>query len=50
MPNYIRSDKGSKTGTIATVHCFLRRQPLEVETDEEAVKTYIWSINFKPGS
>ena len=48
MPNYIRIDKGSET--IATIHCFLRRQHSDVETDEEAVKTDIWPINFKPCS
>ena len=41
MPNYIRLDKGSETGTLATMHCFLRRQHSDVETDEEAVKTVI---------
>ena len=39
IPNYIRIDKGSKTGTIAIIHCFLRRQHLDVEADEKAVKT-----------
>ena len=42
MPNYIRTDKGSETGTIATMHCFLRRPHLDVETDEDAVKTVIY--------
>ena len=42
MPNYIRIDKGSETGTLATMHCFLRRQHSDVETDEEAVKTVIY--------
>ena len=32
IPNYIRIDKGSETGTIATMHCFLRRQHSDVET------------------
>ena len=50
MPNYIHTDKGLETGTIATMHCFLPRQHLDVETEEKAVKTYIWSINFKPSS
>ena len=39
MLNYIRIDNGSETGTIATMHCFLRRRPSDVETDEEAAKT-----------
>ena len=39
IPNYIRIDKGSETGTIAIIHCFLRRQHLDVEADEETVKT-----------
>ena len=42
IPNYIRIDKGSETGTIATMHCFLRRQHSDVETDEEAFKTVIY--------
>ena len=42
MPNYIRIDKGSATGTLAKMHCFLRRQHSDVETDEEAVKTVIY--------
>ena len=42
MPNYIRLDKGSETGTLATMHCFLHRQHSDVETDEEAVKTVIY--------
>ena len=42
MPNYIRIDKGSETGTFATMYCFLRRQHSNVETDEEAVKTVIY--------
>ena len=33
IPNYIGIDNGSKTGTIATIHCFLRRQHSDVETD-----------------
>ena len=36
MPNYMLIDKGSETGTIATMHCFLRRPHSDVETDEEA--------------
>ena len=39
--NYIRIDKGSQIGTIATMHCFRRRQHSDVETDEEAVETVI---------
>ena len=39
IPNYICIDKGSKTGTIATMHCFLCRQHSDVETDEEAAPT-----------
>ena len=42
MPNYIRIDKGSETGTLATMHCFPRRQHSDEETDEEAVKTFIY--------
>ena len=42
MPNYIRLDKGSETGTLAAIHCFLRRQHWDVETDEEAVNTAIY--------
>ena len=33
IPNYIGIDNGSKTGTIATTHCFLRRQHSDIETD-----------------
>ena len=40
--NNIRIDKGSETGTLATMHCFLRRQHSDVETDEKAVKTVIY--------
>ena len=50
MPNYMDIDKGSETDAPATMHCFLHRQHPDVETDEGAVKTYISSINFKPGS
>ena len=39
--NYIRIDKGSEIDTIATMHCFRRRQHSGVETDEEAVETVI---------
>ena len=42
MPNYIHIAKGSETGTLATMHCFLLRQHSHVETDEEAVKTVIY--------
>ena len=35
-------DKGSETGAITTMHCFLRRQYSDVETDEEAGKTVIY--------
>ena len=37
MPNYIRIDKGTETGTIAAIHCFLLTQHSDVETDEKAV-------------
>ena len=43
MSNYILIDKGSETGTLATMHCFLPRQHSDVETDEDAVKTVIYS-------
>ena len=42
MPNYIGIDKDSETGTLATMHCFLRRQHLDVVTYEEPVKTVIY--------
>ena len=42
MLNYIRIDKGSETGTIETMHCFLQRQQLDVETNGQAVKTFIY--------
>ena len=42
IPNYIRIYKGSETGTFAIMHCFLRRQHLDVEADEEAIKTVIY--------
>ena len=42
IPNYIRIDKGSETGTIAAMHCFLRRQHSDVETEEDAVETVIY--------
>ena len=42
IPNYILIDKGSETGTTATMHCFLRRQHSDVETDEEAVEIVIY--------
>ena len=42
MPNYIRIDKGSETGTIVTMHCVLRRPHSDVETDEEAAQTVIY--------
>ena len=42
MPNYMRIAKGTETGTIATMHRFLRRQHSGVETDEEAVKIVIY--------
>ena len=35
-------DKVSETGAIATMHCFIRRQYANAETDEEAVKTVIY--------
>ena len=41
MPNYIHIDKGSETATLATMHCFLHRQHLDEETDEETVKNVI---------
>ena len=42
MPNYIRIDKGTETGTIAAIHCFLLTQHSDVETDEKAVQTVIY--------
>ena len=42
MPNYIHIDKGLETATLATMHCFLRRQHLDEETDEETVKNVIY--------
>ena len=42
IPNYIRINKGSETGTIAKMHYVLRRQHSDVETDEEAVKALIY--------
>ena len=42
MPNYIRIDKSSETGIIATMHCFLRRQHSDIGSDEKAVETLIY--------
>ena len=42
IPNYIRIDKGSETSTLATMHCYLRRQSIDVQTDEEAIEGVIY--------
>ena len=42
MPNYIRIDKCSETGTFAAMHYFRQRQHSDVETDEETVQTAIY--------
>ena len=42
MPNWMHADKGAETGAPATMHCFLRRQQPDVETDDKAVKTVIY--------
>ena len=42
MPNYIRIDKCSETGTFAAMHYFRQRQHSDVETDEETAQTAIY--------
>ena len=42
MPNWMHVGKGAETGAPATMHCFLRRQQPDVETDDQAVKTVIY--------
>ena len=37
IPNYMRIDKDSETGTITTMHCFLHRQHSDVETENNAI-------------
>ena len=41
LSNYIRIDKGTETGVLATMHCFLRKQQPDIET-EEAIDTVIY--------
>ena len=37
LPNYIRVDKGTETGTMATIHSFLRRHHEDLENPEDSI-------------
>ena len=42
LPHYVRLDKGTETGVLATMHAYLRRQQCDIDTDLEACDTVIY--------
>ena len=42
LPHYVRLDKGTETGVLATMHAYLRRQQCDIDTVDEACDTVIY--------
>ena len=42
LSSFIRLDKGTETGIMATMHAFLRKQQTDIISDEEACETVIY--------
>ena len=42
LPNYIRMDKGTETGILATIHVYLRSLQDDVSSDEEACEKALY--------
>ena len=41
LPHYVRLDRGTETGVLATMHTYLWRQQCDINTDDEAFNTVI---------
>ena len=42
LPNFVRMDRGTETGKLATMHRYLRRQNSDIQNDEEACGTVLY--------
>ena len=45
LPSFVRMDRGTETGKLATMHAYLRRKNSDIQNDEEACGTVLLYIH-----